>query len=173
MTRRIDRFVEAVRTNDFASFYASLEPLELAGEFAEAFAKLSSVEPNPEFQSCFVTLWIEEGDALRTRLGPDGCLSGLRRLFPRYTGGQLTVYRGISNYDPRWGNRGWSWTSNLQVARQHASRGPSQGIVFAAVAAANAILWRDEGSGLEDEVVVEPVLLTGPHELESVKPEPA
>jgi hypothetical protein len=113
-------------------------------------------------------IWIEN-KMLPKRIGHRPMLAkALRVLMPGYTGESLTLYRGACARERRNHTYGFSWTKNIEIARNFAENWVDpdfgiEGILLKTCAPQEAILlmrqrW-DDGYYDEDEVVVDPFQL--------------
>jgi hypothetical protein len=160
-------------------------------------AKLAHV--SPEIQQAFIPVWVERkhlplavGDRRTTA-------AGLRVLMPgAYTGPPLPLYRGTGSRERRSGAYGFSWSTNIDIARKFAKkrthvipqidaaaysshghvipRGAPlrlQGVLLRTVAPPEAVLLIREREDYydEDEVVVDPYRLSKVALLEHLEPE--
>jgi hypothetical protein len=84
----------------------------------KAVARLPSVAP--EIRDAFLAVWIES-KMLPLRVGNRRVLANaLRVLMAGYSGPPLTLYRGTSNHERRRRLYGFSWTTNIDIARKFA-----------------------------------------------------
>jgi len=85
---------------------------------SEAEIILGKKQFSPRFIEGFHTHWVESAHRIRSQVGDDIQLSRmLRRILPKYTGGDLVLYRG-ENVN-RWNEKsiGFCWSTSVEVAR--------------------------------------------------------
>ena len=113
----------------------------------------------------FQPIWIESAN-LPLRVGHRPTLAAaLRVLMPKnHNGVALRIFRGANSLELRRRTWGFSWTTDVDVARNFASRhrvADDHGIVLETVAPAEAVLWFREPEDYYDEreIVVDPYRL--------------
>jgi hypothetical protein len=139
---------------------------ETVGGWPLAMAKVARLpKVSRKVQLAFLPIWVEHKH-LPLAVGSRPIMAkALRRLMPgNYRGSNLTLYRGTHSGERRRRLYGFSWTTDLAIARSFAEkRGhpPMTGVVLQTTAPVNAILlirnpedYYDEG-----EVVVDPYQL--------------
>jgi hypothetical protein len=136
-------------------------------------AKLPRV--SAEIQEAFVPIWVEH-KMLPLSVGSRPLLAkALRVLLPGgYAGPPLTVYRGASNHERRHRIYGFSWTTDVAVARKFAENWAQpipapytgltpQGVILQTTVPCEAVflIRKPEDYYDEGEVVVDPFRLGG------------
>jgi hypothetical protein len=119
-----------------------------------------------EIQAAFLPIWIEM-KMLPNRVGDRKALAAaLRILFPDQSGGAVMhLYRGASALERRHHRYGFSWTKEIDRARDfadHWRRTEKGGVILETFAASNAVLLereQDDGYYPEAEVVLDPFKL--------------
>jgi hypothetical protein len=158
--RRRDReaarvFVRVCAEGDAGSLDNAARQLDAGGDawcFAcIRIAKLPRV--SAEIRKAFVPIWVEH-KMLPLRVGGRRVLAdALRVLLPGgYSGPPLTVYRGTNNHERRRRVYGFSWTTDVAVARRFAEK-------WAKPLPAVGTSPRDQGVVLQTSVPREAVLL--------------
>jgi hypothetical protein len=117
-----------------------------------------------DIQEAFLPIWIEH-KMLPLSVGNRPVLAAALRVLMRsnYTGPPLTLYRGANSGERRRRLYGFSWSTDLAIARKFAENWSqpelqSEGVVLQAVVPAEAILLvrKPEDYFDEGEVVVDP-----------------
>jgi hypothetical protein len=168
---RVDELYEAAHRLDYC--------VDAWGLALRKVARLPSV--TPEIRNAFVSIWVEH-KMLALSVGNRHVLAdALRLLLPGdYSGPPLTLYRGTSAQERRRRIYGFSWTTDVAIARKFAERcrpmpelfplgsGPWEykkwdgGVILKTVAPPEAVLLirKPEDYYDEGEVVVDPFRLS-------------
>lgn len=144
---------------------------------SEAEVILGEKQFSPVFIKDFHTHWIESAHRIRSQVGDDIQLSRmLWRILPKYTGGDLVLYRG-ENVN-RWNEKsvGFCWSTSVEVARVF-GRGlnavDNGGLLLSCNCKADWIISgpNDHSEYLgESEFAVDPQMLSGADIVEEYEP---
>jgi hypothetical protein len=169
-------FIRVCADDDADKLYSASLWLDEKGDEAWRFAMQGVVKlkrVSAEIRQAFIPIWVEH-KMLPLTVGSRPLLTkALRVLLPGgYTGSRLTVYRGASNHERRRRLYGFSWTTEVAVARKFAEHwakpmpasytGPtSQGVILQTTVPCGAIflIRKPEDYYDEGEVVVDPFRL--------------
>jgi hypothetical protein len=116
--------LNAIAAEDFARVVESIEALRysihgFARRALKAVARMPA--PSTDFRLRFLSLWQNDGDALRGDSPGDFVLIDfLRVVLPPYAGPARRLFRGESGWNRRRRTYGMSWTLDRVVARSHA-----------------------------------------------------
>lgn len=135
-------------------------------------ARLSAVAP--EIRKAFLPIWVAS-KMLPLSVGNRAVLArALRLLLPRnYLGEPLTLYRGATARERRFGAYGFSWTVDRNIARNFAEKWKTDGgVLLETVATPEAVLLvrKPEDYYDEGEVVLDPFRLGKVHVVERFYP---
>jgi hypothetical protein len=131
------------------------------------------------FREAFHLNWTVRGFRHRALLQDDAYLiRAFRRIFPRYAGEAMTLYRGERASEIEAGRLGPNWTPSLEVARRFASglctTYGGDGVLLTATAPAEAIITLPNHHSAnwlrEHEHIVDPTLLVDVREIERFPP---
>jgi hypothetical protein len=123
-------------------------------------------EVSPEIREAFIPIWVEH-KALPRSVGHRPTMAAALRVLMRgdYRGPDLQLFRGTSDREVRRRLYGFSWTTDIQIARnfseQNSRAAEAKPIVLVSTVPASAILLRREPEEYfdEGEVVVDPYKL--------------
>lgn len=159
--RAVQAFKASAATGDLDEFLKAFAQVETLWIWREAFRSLRGIEVPEPFRRLFLAIYQEAGDSLRSNIDDDAVLvSALRALLPPYDGPELTVYRGAHKDERRYRRYGHAWTTDLDVARSHASKAyhGGSGLVLRAQAPTRSIVSAPKLENLvwhESEIVID------------------
>lgn len=117
----VREFAEAVRTSDPVRFTDALCAIDEISAWAPAMRAIARLSPTDAFRKCGLSMWVHNGDSLRSEINDDIVLvNTMRTLLPRYTGPAQTIYRGDSAINRRRRTYGLSWSRSFDVGREYA-----------------------------------------------------
>lgn len=167
--RAVAMFKNAVCASDHAGLGAAIEQVEAKGAWAVAMRACKGLDPSDDFRARFMRVWHMGGDGIRSETNDDiALMTGLRALLPKYSGGDVVLYRGDCFANRRHRTYGMSWTRDIEIARQFAEmyqpfheggavllkvHAPKEAIICA--------VHEDDEFELEQEIVVDRRLLKG------------
>jgi hypothetical protein len=156
----VARFVSALRCGDLEAVLIEFDTMQRLGFLRAGFKKIAALSYDDipeEVRRGFARLWQAYGDILRSEIADDFVLiDGLKKLLPKYDGGSVKLFRGERAYNRKVRTYGLSWTSEIDVARNHAKgmkRAAVGGtVLLVTIAPAHAII-ADENAlyGVHDE----------------------
>jgi hypothetical protein len=149
-------------------YHASLALNECYGAWLVAMKKVAVMKRvQPRVRRAFVPIWVEHKTLPLTIGDRRVTAAALRVLMPRgYRGKALTVYRGASANEHKTREYGFSWTTDIAIARRFAENWArpevnSESVLLRTTVPAKAVLLarKPEDYYDEGEVVVDPYQL--------------
>jgi hypothetical protein len=164
-----EMFARACEQNDLAALYEAVDFLDrnTVDGWRCALAKVAKLSGvSAEIRSAFLPVWIEH-KMLPLRVGDRRIVANaLRVLLPASTArGPMRLFRGTSGDERLRRRYGFSWSSQLDVARafaEHWVTADRQSVVLETVAPGESILLVREQEGYYDEgeVIIDPFMLS-------------
>jgi hypothetical protein len=117
-------FVQAVQASDLDRFGEAFMALHDQDLWKRVSWRVQGLNPTKKFRRSFLPIWERGGGSLRSQVNDDLSLVRLLRvLLPAHTGSSLRLYRGESFFNRQRRTYGLSWSSDRDVAWQHAETG--------------------------------------------------
>lgn len=114
-------FIDVVTKGDLDHLSDCIGQIEDHYLWDQTFRDLKTISAPAQIRTAFARMWCSRGDHLRSCVNNDLTLiRGLRALLPPYRGPALQLYRGEGVFNRRRRTYGLSWTSEINIARQHA-----------------------------------------------------
>lgn len=161
----INRLLEACEAGDHEIFSDMMESLrnDAAGGMRTAMSRISRLHSvSPEIQQTFLWHWIES-KSLSIKVGNRRvAVNALRVLLPQSTvAAPMWLFRGAAMAEHRNRRYQLSWTTEIGIARNFASKDKIEGVVLSTMAEPEAILHVREQDEYYDEgeCIVDPFLL--------------
>lgn len=122
----INAFLEGIKRGNSKDIRTATEKLRYSvwGHFRAALRSAATLRNLPvASRHAMLNFCLENGDTLRDAAQNDLLLlSFYRAVLPRYSGPGLTIYRAATFAERCHHTYGWSWTSNIEVARSFAEK---------------------------------------------------
>ena len=170
-----DEFAAAAASGDPERFLQAVDGFSLVLEpWGLALHRVPKVENiSPAIRQEFLSIWVQHKGLGRRVPNRGVMLKALRALLPNHKSPRtesVTLYRGASVRERLLRRYGFSWTTDIAIARAFAGSVPNdgahpelEGVVLSVSAAPSAILYERSPEGWYDEgeIIVDPFKLTG------------